>query len=195
MSGRCFASGGAAATPCGARLRVCPDTFFAGMAQMAEQPPCKQAVAGSSPAVPAGFRPFGFGRKDSPLRLRPTRGMAAWRRITAGNGGKGTFPMASRRISGFGPSRQARPSCPRWKAAGIAAQAMRGSSGFTHWFGLGRPGMQARERPCGDAPRDTHIANRQGQRVVHGSASLTSERPCAECRGSGGKPASCHSVE
>ena len=66
--------------------------------------------------------------RTAPLRLRPWRGTAAWRRITVGNGGKGALPTASRRIFGFGPSRQARPSCPRRKTAGIAAQAMRGSS-------------------------------------------------------------------
>ena len=72
---------------------------------------------------------------------------------------------------------------------------MRGSSGFTHWFGFSRPGMQAREGTRGGAIRGTHIANREGQRVVRSSASLTCERLRAERRGSGGKPASWSSVQ
>ena len=118
--------------------------------------------------------------------------MAAWRRITVGNGGKGALPMASRRTFGFGPSRQVRPSCSRWKAAGIAAQAMRGSIGLTHQLRLGMP---ARERTRGGAIRETDIANREGQRVVRDSASLTSERERAEFRGSGEQPASWRSVK
>jgi len=55
--------------------------------------------------------------------------------------------------------------------------------------------MQARERTRGGATRDTDIVNREGQRVVRGSASLTSERARAEFRGSGEQPASWSSVK
>ncbi len=100
--------------------------------------------------------------------------------------------MASRRTFGFGQSRQARPSCPRRETGGDSGQAMRGSSVAQ---APALPGMQARERTRGGATRGTDIVNREGQRVVRDSASLTSERERAEFRGSGAQPASWHSVK
>ena len=69
---------------------------------------------------------------------------------------------------------------------------MRGSSA-AHAPAL--PGMQARERPRGGATRGANIVNREGQRVVRGSASLTSERARAGFRGSGEQPASWFPVK
>ena len=112
--------------------------------------------------------------------------------ITVGNGGKGTRPMASRRACTLGQPRQARPSCPRWETGGDSGQAMRGSSAA---HAPAQPGMQARERTRGGAPRDTNIVNREGQRVAHDSTSLTSECACAEFRGSGEQPVSWFSVK
>ena len=149
---------------------------------MKEHPVCTRKVRGLNPRSSTNFT-------ASAAADAVTCGLAP---ITVGNGGKGTRPMAFRRAFGFGQPRQARPSCPRWETGGDSGQAMRGSSA-AHAPAL--PGMQARERPRGGATRDTDIVNREGQRVVHGSASLTSKCACAECWGSGEQPASWFSVK
>ena len=78
------------------------------------------------------------------------------------------------------------------KPAGIAAKRCAEVARLTHrlWSG-----MQARERPRGGATRGANVVNREGQRVVRGSASLTSERARAGFRGSGEQPASWRPVK
>ena len=163
------------------RIQPC-QPVTGGLVQLTEHPVCTRKVRGLNPRSSTNFTaPASVGAV--------TCGLA---QITVGNGGKGARPMASRRALGFGLSRRARPSCPRWETGGDSGQAMRGSS-VAHAPAL--PGMQARERTRGGAPRGTDIVNREGQRVAHGSTSLTSECACAEFRGSGEQPASWSSVE
>ena len=100
--------------------------------------------------------------------------------------------MASRRVVGSVNPGKPGPLVFAGKPAEIAAKRCAEVARLTHRL---RPGMQARERTRGGATRDTLIVNREGQRVVQLSASLTSERGCAECWGSGLKPASRFSVK
>ena len=119
--------------------------------------------------------------------------MAAWRRITVSNGGKGMFPH------GIPPDLrirliQASPTLLVLAVmAGIVVKRCAEVPGLrTFPSGLG---MRARERTGGAAPRDTIIVSHEGQRVSAVRASLTSKRRCAEVQGSGRKPVSCSSVE
>ena len=155
---------------------------FGGLVQLTEHPVCNRKVRGLNPRSATNLT-------ATVSADAVTCGLAP---ITVGNGGKGARPMASRRACRLGQPRQARSSCPRWETGGDSGQAMRGSSAA---HAPAQPGMQARERTRGGATRDTDIVNREGQRVVRGSASLTSERARAEFRGSGEQPASWRSVK
>lgn len=84
-------------------------------------------------------------------------------------------------LLGLGPSRQVRP--PSLSGApGSSGQAMRGSNS-TH--APSKTGMQVDQRTHGGATRDANVVNRKRQRIVQHSASLTSERGCADERGTG----------
>ena len=155
---------------------------FGGLVQLTERPVCNRKVRGLNPRSSTNLT-------ASASAGAVTCGLAP---ITVGNGGKGARPMASRRACWLGQPRQARSSCPRWEIGGDSGQAMRGSSAA---HAPAQPGMQARERTRGGATRDTDVVNREGQRVVRGSASLTSECARAEIRGSGEQPASWFSVK